>query len=167
MSQEELRRAHALIERGRTAEARHILETLDDPTARQWLAQLNAARRPHKGGIGVPLPVLVAVGVVIGVVVLILMLLLTPALLSRMQNRTEDTATQAAVDEMLYGSILQYCMVTTGYGGEEPCMSWAELVVDQYHEAAVACVSPASTNSPEAREQANDCLSANGVPKPL
>ncbi|MCC6804944.1 MAG: hypothetical protein IT319_18830 [Anaerolineae bacterium] len=167
MSQEELRRAHALIERGRTAEARQILETLDDPTARQWLAQLNAARRPRKGGFGVPLPVLVAVGVVIGIAVLIVILLLTPTLLSRMQNRTEDTATQGAVDEALYASILQYCMVTTGYGGEEPCMSWTELVLDQYREAAATCISPASTNSPEAREQANDCLSANGIPEPL
>lgn len=167
MSQEDLRRAHVLIEQGRTAEARQILETLDDPTARQWLAQLRAVRRPRKGGIDVPLPLLVAVGVVIGVALLIVILLLTPTLLTRMQDRTEDTARQAAVDETLYASLAQYCYALTGYGGEEPCMSWTELVLQEHHAAAVTCITPTSANSPEALAQAHDCLSANGVPEPL
>ena len=166
MSQDQLRQANSLIEQGRIAEARQILETLDDPTARLWLAQLSAARRPRKNGIGIPLPVLVALGLVIGVIVLIVMLVLTPALLTRMQDRTEDVATLAG-DDALYVALAQYCMVTTGYGGEEPCMSWTELVLEQHHAAAVACVTASVVDTPEARAQVGKCLTANGVPEPL
>lgn len=167
MAQDQLRHAHTLIEQGRITDARQILVTLDDPTARLWLAQLSAAKRPRKGGIGLSLPVLVAVGVLIGVAVLILMLLLTPALLTRMQNRTEDVATQAAVDDVLYGNLAQYCMVLTGYGGEEPCMSWTELVLEQHRPAAVTCVASFSVNTPEALAQVSNCLTDNDVPAPL
>ena len=38
MSQQQLREAHELIEQGRINQARQLLQTLDDPTAKQWLA---------------------------------------------------------------------------------------------------------------------------------
>jgi hypothetical protein len=99
--------------------------------------------------------------------VLIAMLLLTPTVLTRMQDRTTDVATQAAADDTLYSSLSQYCYVLTGHGGEEPCMSWTEQVIAEHHEAAVACVTPTSANTPETLAQAHDCLAAGGVPEPL
>lgn len=167
MSQDQLRRAHHLIEQGRTADARQLLQTLDDPTARLWLAQLSAERRPRKRTIALPLPLLVGVGVVIGVIVLILMLLLTPTLLTQMQNRAEDTAAQAVEDEALYATVIHYCTMATGYGSEEPCMSWTEQVIEQQHAAAVTCIGAAALDTPEALAQAGECLAANGVPAPL
>ncbi|MFN8563174.1 MAG: hypothetical protein U0703_16540 [Anaerolineae bacterium] len=167
MSQDQLRAAHHLIEQGRIADARQILETLDDPTARQWLAQLSAARRPRRGGIGLPLPVLVALGVVIGIGVLVVMLLLTPALLTRMQDRGEGVATQAAGDEALYAALVHYCTMTTGFGGEEPCLSWTEQVIAEHHAEAVACITALGVDTPEALAQVNDCLTTNGIPAPL
>src|SRR5437764_1368672 len=89
MVQEQLNEAHELIEQGRIAEARQLLETLDDPTARLWLSHLTAAKRVRRQSLSrsIPLPVLIAIAVMIGIGALLVILLLTPTLIQRMQDR--------------------------------------------------------------------------------
>ncbi len=163
MAQDRLRAAHNLIEQGRIAEARQLLQNVDDPTARLWLAQLSATRRPRRQGIGLPLPLLVALGIVIGVAMLIVILLLTPTLLSRMQARTADTAAENA----LQTALARYCATLVGSGADEPCASWVDQVAAQHHAEAVACIEPFGVDTPEARAQVSDCFAGKGVPPPV
>ena len=162
MAQEQLRLAHNLIERGRIAEARQLLQNVDDPTARLWLAQLSATRRVRRQGIRLSLPLLVALGIVIGVAMLIVILLLTPTLLSRMQEQTADSAAENA----LQTALSQYCATLVGSSAGEPCASWVDQVSAQHHAEAVACVAP-GIDTPEARAQVSDCFAGKGVPPPV
>ena len=145
MSQPELHKAHDLIEQGKFEQARQLLQTLDDPTARLWLAQLNASRRPRKQQLDIPLPLLVSIAIVIGIGALIVIILLTPTLLRQIGNRAASTATPNLADQELWNNLDQYCMVMFSGGQEEPCLSWADTVSSEYHDAAAACIAQFST----------------------
>lgn len=169
MHDTELRAAHDLIERGRTAEARRLLETLgDDPTARQWLAQLNARKRPSRRANPLPLPLLVGVAVVIGIAMIIVIVLLTPTLLSRMENQSADAqATAAATEESLKAGLTHFCTMTVGYGGSDACLDWSDTVARDFHAAAQRCLAASGVETPEQRTQFGQCLADAGAPPPV
>ncbi len=169
MVQDQLRAAHALIEQGRIDDARHLLRTLDDPTAQLWLSQLNANRRTRKATLSIPLPFLIALAVVIGVIVLGIMLLLTPTLIDRIQNQAQDNADSRTVlgaDEQLQAQLIQYCTPEYGYGAEA-CLNWADDVVAQHRGEVLACLAQYGIKTPEDRANLGDCLTTNGVPPPV
>ena len=157
MSQQQLREAHDLIEQGRITEARQLLQTIDDPTAKQWLAQLNA-RRSRKQTLSVPLPLLVAVALVIGVGALLVILLLTPTLLSRMQNPPPPTSILTA-DQQLAITLTNFC--AQAVSNTANCGSWIQTVLLDHHNAAVICAIPSSDAA-----ALRNCLVNNGVPLP-
>jgi hypothetical protein len=168
MHDTELRAAHDLIERGRTAEARRLLETLDDPTARQWLAQLNARKRPSRRANPLPLPLLVGIAVVIGIAMIIVILLLTPTLLSRMENQSaQSQVNAAATEESLKASLAHFCTMTVGYGGSDACMDWTDAVARDYHAAAQRCLAASGVETQAQRTQFGQCLADAGVPPPV
>ncbi|MBI1259531.1 MAG: hypothetical protein GC204_18850 [Chloroflexi bacterium] len=158
MSQEQLREAHDLIEQGRIAEARQLLQTLDDPTAKQWLAQLNAAKRARKQRLSIPLPLLVALALLIGVGALIVMLLLTPTLLARLQNPPTPTSAFTA-DQQIAITLTNYC--TQSVSNAANCGSWVQMVMVEHHEAVVICAIPSSDTT-----ALRSCLINNNVPLP-
>ena len=158
MSQEQLREAHDLIEQGRIAEARQLLETLDDPTAKQWLAQLNAAKRPRKQTLSIPLPLLVALALLIGVSALLVMLLLTPTLLTRLQNPPTPTNVFTA-DQQIAITLTNYC--TQSVSNAAKCGSWVQTVMVEQHQAIVICAIPSSDVA-----ALRSCLVNNNVPLP-
>ena len=158
MSQQQLREAHELIEQGRIAEARQLLQTLDDPTARQWLAQLNAAKRPRKQSLNLPLPLLIALALVIGIGALIVILLLTPTLLSRMQNPPTPTGALTA-DQQMAVTLTNYCRQAVSNAAN--CGSWVQTIMSAHHDAAAMC---AITSN--GADILRDCLANNGVPLP-
>jgi hypothetical protein len=163
----QLRQAHDLIERGRTAEARRLLQTLDDPTARLWLAQLDARKRPAKRRNPIPLPLLIAVAVVLGVGALIVILLLTPTLLSRLQNGSvEAQASTAAAEETLNADLNHFCTMRTGINSDS-CLDWMDAVLRAYHPAAVSCLSASGVETQEQRAAFGQCLASAGVPPPV
>ncbi len=162
MVQDQLRTAHALIEQGRIDEARRLLRTLDDPTARLWLSQLNANRRTRRQTVSVPLPLLIALAVVIGVVALGIILLLTPTLLDRIQNQAQDRAALNA-DEQLQAQLILYCTPASG-SRAEACSNWADGVVAEHRDAALSCLAQYGVETPEDRAVLADCLATNGVP---
>jgi hypothetical protein len=135
MSQQQLHEAHALIEQGRIAEARALLQTLDDPTARQWLAQLNAAKRSRKQSMSIPLPMLIGLAVLIGVGALIVIILLTPTLINRIQSKSAPTPDPQLVTELTY-----FCTQAKGTN----CPTWVQTVMTQYQSAAEVCFAPSS-----------------------
>jgi len=150
MSQQQLREAHELIEQGRINQARQLLQTLDDPTAKQWLAQLNAAKRPRKQAMSVPLPLLIALALLIGIGALIVIILLTPTLVKRIQTNAAPTANPQLVTELTY-----FCTQAKGAN----CDSWVQTVMTQYQSAAVLCFGPSSDRLARA-----GCLANAGVP---
>ncbi len=158
MSQPKLREAHDLIEQGRIAEARQLLQTLDDPTARQWLAQLNAAKRPRKQTLSIPLPLLVALALVIGVGALIVILLLTPTLLSRLQNPPTPTNVLTA-DQQMAITLTNYC--TQAVSNSADCANWVRGAMADHHESAAMCAITSHDS-----DGLRDCLTNNGVPLP-
>jgi hypothetical protein len=170
MHDTELRAAHDLIERGRTAEARRLLETLDDPTARQWLAQLNARKRPSRRAtpLPLPLPLLVGIAVVIGIAMIIVILLLTPTLLSRMESQSAQAqANAAATEESLKASLAHFCTMTIGYGGSDACTDWTDVVARDYHAAAQRCLAASGVETQAQRTQFGQCLADASVPPPV
>jgi len=150
MSQEQLREAHELIEQGRIAEARQLLQTLDDPTARQWLAQLNAAKRSRKQTMSIPLPWLIGLAVLIGIGALIAIILLTPTLVNRIQSRSAPTPDPQLVTELTY-----FCTQARGTN----CPAWVQTVMTQYQPAAEVCFAPSSD-----RLLLASCLANAGIP---
>ena len=168
MVQDQLRAAHALIEQGRINDARRLLRTLDDPTARLWLSQLNANRRTRKAKLSIPLPFLIALAVVIGVVVLGIMLLLTPTLIERIQDQAQDKANVPnafSASQQMQAELVQYCAPTYGYGAEA-CLNWADKVIAQHSSEAHACLTRYGVKTPEDRANLGSCLTTNGVPPP-
>lgn len=172
MAQNQLRTAHALIEHGRIDEARRLLQTLDDPTARLWLNQLDANKRIRKAdrrlSRRLSMPLLVALAVVIGIITLVIMLLLTPTLINQIQSQSQDhpnAQSLLAADEQLRVQLIQYC--TPKYGtGAAACLNWADEVVAQHRGEALACLAQYAVQTPEERAQVADCLTTNGVPLP-
>jgi hypothetical protein len=158
MSQPKLREAHDLIEQGRIAEARQLLQTLDDPTAKQWLAQLNAAKRSRKQTLSLPLPLLVALALVIGVGALIVILLLTPTLLSRIQNPPPPTSILTA-DQQIAITLTNFC--AQAVSNTSNCGKWIQTVLLDHHNAAVICAVPSGDTA-----SLRSCLVNNGVPLP-
>ncbi len=169
MAQDQLRTAHALIERGRIDEARQLLQTLDDPTARLWLSQLNANKRVRKADRRrLSLPLLIALAVVIGIVALVIMLLLTPTLINRIQTQSQDQTSaqsQLAAEEQLRTQLVQYCTPTYGTGAAV-CLTWANEVIAQQRSAALACLAQYDVRTPEDRASLTNCFTANGVSLP-
>jgi len=164
MYEQELREAHTLIEQGRITEARKLLQTLDDPTARQWLVQLTATKHDFKRRSAIPLPLLIAIATVIFVGALIVMLLLTPTLLNRLRN--PPTNTPALQEEQLYNNLIQLCQAALSSSDQEPCTTWANAVFTNYHPAALACVAEYGVDTPENRTKTSQCLDTNSVPPP-
>jgi hypothetical protein len=168
MVQQQLQQAHDLIEQGRLAEARRLLLTLDDPTARQWLAQIDPNKVSYKrrSSLPLPLPLLIGLAAVVGVVALLVIVLLTPTLLARVQAPAARQQ-QAAADEALYLSLHHLCTMVTGYGGDDACMDWTDLVLRDHHAVAAACLGAAEVETDEDRARVASCLQQNGVPEPF
>jgi hypothetical protein len=168
MYQQQLQQAHDLIEQGRMAEARRLLLTLDDPTARQWLAQIDPNKVSYKrrSSLPLPLPLLIGLAALIGVVALLVIVLLTPTLLARVQAPGVQQQL-AATDESLYASLHHLCTMTTGYGGGDACMDWTDLVLRDHHAVAADCLSGAEVETEDGRTRVGVCLAQNGVPEPF
>jgi hypothetical protein len=167
MVESQLRQAHNLIERGRIEEARKLLETLDDPTARQWLALLNARKRPPKRRNPLPLPLLVALGVVIGIGVIIVIVLLTPTLLARLQSQSGEAQTStAAANDSLYAGLHQFCTLATGISNDS-CLDWTDAVLRDHRAGAQSCLTASGVDTQEQRTQLAKCLANAGVPPPV
>lgn len=166
MAQQQLQQAHDLIEQGKLTEARRLLLTIDDPVARQWLAQIDPNKVSYKrrrSSLPIPLGALFAAAAVIGVVALIVIILLTPALLARVQSPAAPSLT---ADEALYASLQHVCTMTTGNDMGEACMDWTDLVLRDHHDAAAACVGVADVETDSGRALVVACLTQNGVPAP-
>ncbi|HVU10831.1 MAG TPA: hypothetical protein VHD90_06110 [Phototrophicaceae bacterium] len=164
MSQAELQKAHDLIEQGKFEQARQLLQTLDDPTARLWLAQLNASRRPRKQQLDIPLPLLVGVALVIGVGALIVIILLTPTLLTRMRNQSAPTAT-LSIQDQISSAVANFCAqeyrVHHSDDPSQACGNWTLMVLQSHPNAAIDCMGQSSDSTAYGQ-----CLLNAGVPPP-
>jgi len=162
MAEGQLQTAHDLIEQGRIAEARRLLETIDDPIARQWLAQLNASKRTQKLTYTIPLPLpwLIGIAVVIGLIALVVMILLTPRLIASLQhngaNAANNAPTLSSDDTALIAELRQFCTTDSA-----DCTNWATKVVTDYHDQAAACLKQSSDV-----KAFSVCLADAGVPPP-
>jgi hypothetical protein len=167
MAQEQLREAHELIEQGRLAEARQLLETLDDPTARLWLTQITAARRVRRQSLSraVPLPLLIAIAVFIGIGALIVILLLTPTLIQRIQERNQQQS-PITLDVQLQAQLIDFCTAALGAANSDKCHLWTQTIMGSYHAAAATCLSSFGGTTPDLRVKFATCLTNAGVPLP-
>ncbi len=167
MAQEQLREAHELIEQGRIAEARQLLATIDDPTARLWLTQITAPKRARRQSISraIPLPLLIAVAVVIGVGALLVILLLTPTLIQRIQKQNNQQPALSS-DVQLQAQLADFCAAAIGAANTSQCATWTQSVLALYRDAAITCLNNYAGSTSDMRVKQATCLTNGGVPLP-
>jgi len=142
---QQFHQAHELITAQRYADARKLLQEIDDPQAEVWLKQLEDKQKQSiPSTLFSPMMLLFGISAIIIGLGLVLAFMYVPPLIEAVQpNETDQYIDEMSVsdDEIIYSHIAGYCYHITGYGGEL-CLDWADLVMGDYNATAVSCVTP-------------------------
>ena len=160
-----LEQVRKLIEAGRYDVARSVLRKIDDPVARSWLKKLNnaAPRKKKRASINWMLPALV-VGVSMGVVIMILVLQYLPRFLEKSRQPEYPNEFGFSLEEEQYAQLVHYCTQSTGYGGSELCLDWADLIMTEYRTQTTRCLATAYAETETGFANFATCLAQFGLP---
>jgi hypothetical protein len=152
MSREKMAAAKQLIQEKKYTEARVILRTIDHPTARKWLVQLDQ-RAPQKKAGGSYLVIASIALLVVAIVIAGGVLFVNQQQQRESQNATstaEAMGTQtvvAAVSTLeylytleaidLYATLVTYCQRFDRSQGD--CRRWGDVIIAQKYADAYAC----------------------------
>lgn len=171
--QQQFQRAHQLITNRQYDEARKLLQQIDDPKAKEWLAQLEDKQKVSTPSTLVSSKMLLfGVGAAVLIMGLVLAFLYAPTLIEAMQPNTVEQYLDDTVvsdEEILYANVASYCYKITGYGGEL-CLDWTDMVMADHRATAETCLNPyreVEILSDEDYLDIGDCFATASVPDPL
>ena len=165
MADPRLEQVRKLVEAGRYDVARSVLRKIDDPTAKSWLKKLNkvAPATKQKPSINWMIPLLV-VGISAGVVIMILVFQYLPQFIEKVIQPDLPDEYGVSIEEEYYAELVHYCTQTTGYGGGELCLDWADIVMAEHHRDASNCLETAYADTQQGFTDFGICLSQHTVP---
>lgn len=166
--------AHQLMTAQRYDEARKLLQQIDHPKAKEWLAQLEDKQKVSTPSTLVSSKMLLfGVGATMLILGLVLAFLYAPTLIEAMQPNTVEQYlddTVVSEEEILYANVASYCYQITGYGGSDLCLDWTDEVMADHRATAETCLNPyreVEILSDDDYLDIGDCFAGASVPDPF